>query len=39
MAVLITFGVLMVAYWLIMWLTREGGPADIVAFFDEDTRR
>lgn len=41
-ALLITiavFAVLLAAYAAILWFTREGGPADIVAFFDEGQGR
>lgn len=34
-AAIITFAILLGAYALVMWLTSEGGPADIMKFWDE----
>lgn len=34
-AFLIVFGVLLGLLALVFWLTREGGPADIMRFWDE----
>jgi hypothetical protein len=39
MAVLIVFGVLLGLLALILWLTGDGGPADIMRFWDEDQGR
>ena len=33
---LITFAILLAGYGAILWLTRVGGPADVVAFWDDD---